>query len=50
MGQRGHPMIEVNLDPTVITQYCAVAIHDKAGELMSRIAAVVKAIRRTGSA
>ena len=50
VGQRGHPMIEVNLDPTVITQYCAVAIHDKAGELMSRIAAAVKAIRNTGSA
>ena len=42
VGQRGHPMIEVNLDPTVITQYCAVAIHDKAGELMSRITAEVK--------
>lgn len=42
VGQRGHPMIEVNLDPTIITQYCRVAIHDKAGELMSRIAAAVK--------
>lgn len=42
VGQRGFPMIEVNLDPTVITQYCAVAIHDKAGEMMSRIAAAVK--------
>ena len=38
-------MIEVNLDPTVISQYCAVAIHDKAGELMSRITAAVKEIR-----
>ena len=37
-------MIEVNLDPTVISQYCAVAIHDKAGELMSRIHREVKAI------
>ena len=42
VGQRGHPMIEVNLDPTVITNYCAVAIHDRAGELMSRITAEVK--------
>ena len=40
--QRGHPMIEVNLDPTVVTSYCNVAIHDKAGELMSRITAEVK--------
>ncbi len=45
VGQRGHPMIEVNLDPTIITQYCAVAIHDKAGEMMSRIAAAVKELR-----
>lgn len=46
VGQRGFPMIEVNLDPTVITPYCAVAIHDKAGEMMSRIAAAVKALRQ----
>jgi len=42
VGQPGHPMIEVNLDPTVISRYCAVAIHAKAGELMSRITAAVK--------
>ncbi len=42
VGQRGHPMIEVNLDPTVITNYCAIAIHNRAGELMSRITAEVK--------
>ena len=46
VGQRGHPMIEVNLDPTVITSYCAVAIHDRAGELMSRITAEVRRILR----
>ena len=45
VGQRGHPMIEVNLDPTIISQYCAVAIHDKAGELMSRILAQVKQLQ-----
>ena len=49
VGQRGHPMIEVNLDPTIITQYCTVAIHDKAGELMSRIVSEVKQIQTAES-
>jgi NAD-dependent deacetylase len=39
---RGHPLIEVNLDPTVITDRCEVAIHGKAGEIMSRIVDKVK--------
>ena len=34
---RGHPLIEVNLDPTVISGDCEVAIHAQAGEVMSRI-------------
>ena len=50
IGQRGHPMIEVNLDPTIISQYCTVAIHDKAGELMSRITAEVKRVLAGDSA
>ena len=39
---RGHPLIEVNLDPTVISDYCAVAIHAPAGEVMSRLLDQVK--------
>lgn len=39
---RGHPLIEVNLDPTVLTSRCEVAIHGRAGEIMSRITACVK--------
>jgi len=38
----GHPLIEVNLDPTVISGHCEVAIHAEAGEVMSRIADRVK--------
>ena len=40
---RGHPLIEINLDPTIITRYCQVAIHDRAGEILPR---VVEAVRR----
>ena len=39
---RGNPLIEVNLDPTVISTHCDVAIHGKAGEIMSRIVDKVK--------
>ena len=39
---RGNPLIEVNLDPTVISDRCDVAIHGRAGEIMSRIADKVK--------
>lgn len=39
---RGYPLIEVNLDPTVISDYCAVAIHAPAGEVMSRLRDQVK--------
>ena len=39
---RGYPLIEVNLDPTVISDYCAVAIHAPAGEVMSRLRDRVK--------
>ena len=38
----GHPLIEVNLDPTVISDRCDVTIHGRAGEIMSRIADKVK--------
>ena len=38
----GHPLIEVNLDPTVISEHCEVAIHAQAGEIMSRIVDRVK--------
>ncbi len=34
---RGAPLIEINLDPTVISDRCAVAIHGKAGEILPRI-------------
>ena len=37
----GHPLIEVNLDPTIITNRCRVAIHGKAGEIIPRIVAAV---------
>jgi len=40
---RGHPLIEINLDPTVISDRCEVAIHAPAGEVVSRI---VDAVRR----
>jgi NAD-dependent deacetylase len=40
---RGHPLIEINLDPTVISDRCEVAIHAPAGEIVSR---VVDAVRR----
>jgi NAD-dependent deacetylase len=40
---RGHPLIEINLDPTVLSDRCEVAIHAPAGEIVSR---VVDAIRR----
>ena len=43
---RGHPLIEVNLDPTVISQHCAVAIHAPAGEVISRIVDRVKRTQR----
>ena len=39
---RGNPLIEVNLAPTVISEHCDVAIHGKAGEIMSRIVDKVK--------
>ena len=38
----GHPLVEVNLDPTVISEHCDVAIHAPAGEVMSRILDRVK--------
>ena len=38
----GHPLVEVNLDPTVISDQCDVAIHAPAGEVMSRILDRVK--------
>ena len=37
-----HPLIEVNLDPTIITTRCRVAIHGKAGEIVPRIVAAAK--------
>ena len=39
---RGFPLIEVNLDPTVISGHCEVAIHAQAGEVMSRLVDRVK--------
>ena len=38
----GYPLVEVNLDPTVISADCDVAIHAPAGEVMSRILDRVK--------
>ncbi|MEE9277193.1 MAG: NAD-dependent protein deacylase [Dehalococcoidia bacterium] len=38
----GNPLIEVNLDPTVISDHCEVAIHAQAGEIMPRIVDLVK--------
>ena len=42
---RGFPLIEVNLDPTVISAHCAVAIHAPAGEVMSRLRDQVERLR-----
>ncbi len=39
---RGNPLIEVNLDPTIISEHCDVAIHAPAGEIISRIVDLVK--------
>ena len=44
---RGHPLIEINLDPTVISEYCEFAIHARAGDVLPRIVAAVK--RRAGN-
>ncbi len=44
---RGHPLIEINLDPTVISDRCQVAIHAPAGEIVSR---VVDSVRRRHAA
>ncbi|PZC49415.1 MAG: NAD-dependent deacetylase [Chloroflexi bacterium] len=44
---RSFPLIEVNLDPTVISSHCQVAIHAPAGEVMSRLLDRVKRGLRT---
>jgi len=46
---QGHPLIEINLDPTVITDYCEVAIHGLAGEILPRVVEGVRR-RRAGAA
>ena len=45
VASRGFPLLEVNLDPTVITSACAVAIHAQAGEVMPRIVATMRSRR-----
>ena len=46
---RGGTLIEVNLDPTVVSHACAVAIQAKAGEILPRITQAVKARRAPAS-
>ena len=40
--RRGYPLIEINLDPTVISEYCELAIHARAGDVLPRIVAATK--------
>ena len=40
--QRGHPLIEVNPEPTVITDHCAVSMRSAAGEALPRIVDFLK--------